>query len=353
MFQWRLSVQCLYKTSFDIYTIFIMIKTPQFLPRLQKGDLVRVISFGLSLKGVSDSQRKICKKNLAALGLRVSFGKHVEDTDEFGTSGVAARVEDLNEALIDPEVKLILSGMGGMNTAQILQSINWNLLKKNPKIFCGFSDIAVLVNAIYAKTGIVTYYGPFYGTFGMEKGVEYTLEKFKACLFLKEPFTINPAHSWSDDFWWLDQENRKFISNPGPLVINDGYAEGRLIGGHLTSLATLFGTEFLPNLSNSILMLEENGEIRPRSFDRLLQSMIHQKGFKKIKALLIGRFTSTSQIGDDILIKIIRNHPELSLIPVVAYLNFGHTYPQFTFPIGGTGRINTKGGKVIFEIINH
>jgi len=140
-----------------------MIKALQPQPRLKKGDLARVISFGLSLKGISTSQRKICKINLETLGLRVSFGKHAEDNDEFGTSSVTARVEDLNEALMDPEVKLILSGMGGMNTAQILQSINWNLLKNHPKIFCGFSDITVLVNAIYAKTGIVTYYGPFYG----------------------------------------------------------------------------------------------------------------------------------------------------------------------------------------------
>lgn len=333
--------------------IVSMIKISHFPTHLQKGDLARVISFGLSLKGVSTSQREICNRNLETLGLRVSFGKHVKDNDEFDTSSVATRVEDLNEALVDPEVKLILSGLGGMNTAQILQSINWNLLKDNPKIFCGFSDITVLVNAIYAKTGIVTYYGPFYGTFGMGKGFEYMLETFQECLFGGKPFVVNSVHSWSDDCWWLDQENRKFLPNPGPLIINEGVAEGRLVGGHLTSLATLFGTEFFPDLSDSILMLEENSEIKPRSFDRLLQSVIHQKGFKGVRALLIGRFTSTSQISDDILVKIVRNHPELSKIPVVANLNFGHTYPQFTFPIGGTGRISAKESKVIFEIINH
>jgi muramoyltetrapeptide carboxypeptidase len=330
-----------------------MIKEPRFPVRLKKGDHVRVISFGLSLKGVSISQREICKRNLENLGLHISFGKHVEDNDEFGTSSVSARIEDLNEALADPEVKIILSGMGGMNTAQILRSINWNLLKNNSKIFCGFSDITVLVNAIYAKTGIVTYYGPFYGTFGMEKGTEYMLEKFKTCLFSKEPFIVNPANFWSDDFWWLNQEKRKFFPNPGPLIINEGDAEGKLIGGHLTSLSTLFGTEFFPNLSNSIILIEENNEIKPRSFDRLLQSLIHQKGFNKAKALLIGRFTSASQISDDILVRIVKNHPELSRIPVVANLNFGHTYPQFTFPIGGTGRVGVKDGKMVFEIIKH
>lgn len=325
----------------------------KILPKLRRKGLVRVISFGLSLKGVSIPQRKICLRNLEKLGLRVSFGAHVEETDEFGTSDVKSRVEDLNKALIDPEVKLILSGVGGMNTAQILRSIDWGLIKNNPKIFCGFSDITVLVNAIYAKTGIVTYYGPFYGTFGMERGIKYTLKKFQACLFSKEPFVVDPSDSWSDDFWWFDQKNRKFIANSGPLIINEGKARGRLIGGHLTSFSTLFGTEFIPSLSGTILMVEENGEIRPRSFDRLLQSLIHQKGFEKIKAILIGRFTSTSQINDEILIKIIRNHPELASIPIVANLNFGHTYPQFTFPIGGISQINAKNGSVIFKILKH
>ena len=328
-------------------------KSPQLPPRLQEGDLVRVISFGLSLKGTSLSQREICNANLGSVGLRVSFGKHVEDSDEFDTSSVAARIEDLNEAIADPEVKLILSGLGGMNAAQILGSVDWNLLKDNPKLFCGFSDMATLVNAVYAKTGIVTYYGPVYGTFGMEKGFEYTLENFQTCLFSVEPFIVKQASSWSDDHWWLDQESRTFHQNSGPLIISEGETKGKLIGGHLPSLATLFGTEFLPDLSDSILMLEANSEIRPRSFDRLLQSVIYQRGFEGVKALLLGRFTSASQVSDDVLLKIIRSYPELSKIPVVANLSFGHTYPQFTFPIGGTGRISAKGDKVVFEILQH
>jgi muramoyltetrapeptide carboxypeptidase LdcA involved in peptidoglycan recycling len=246
-----------------------------------------------------------------------------------------------------------MSGLGGMNAAQILRFIDWDLLRNNPKIFCGFSDMAALVNAIHAKTGIVTYYGPFYGTFGMEKGSEYMLEMFKTCLFSKEPFVVNPASDWSDDHWWIDQINRTFIQNPGPLVITEGQAEGRIVGGHLTSLATLFGTEFSPDFSGSILLLEENSEITPRSFDRLLQSVIHQKGFSETKALLIGRFTSAAEISDDILMKIIRSYPELSRIPVVANLSFGHTYPQFTFPIGGTGRVNAIGTEAVFEIVSH
>ena len=330
-----------------------MIRAPLFPPRLRSGDLVRVVSCGLSLKGAASSQREICNANLAALGLRVSFGKHVDDSDEFDTSSVAVRVADLHEALADPEVKAILSGLGGMNTAQVLRSIDWTLLRKNPKVFSGFSDIATLVNAVYAKTGVVTYYGPFYGTFGMKKGSEYMLDTFRTCLFSSAPFTVQPAPYWSDDCWWLDQDNRTLLHNPGPLIINEGQAEGQLVGGHLTSLAMLFGSEFFPDLTDSILMLEENGGIRPRSFDRLLQCVIHQIGFVGVRALLIGRFTSASRISDDILVKIVRSYPEFSRIPVVANLNFGHTYPQFTFPVGGTGRISAKKHKAVFEILSH
>jgi|CXWL01.1.fsa_nt_gi muramoyltetrapeptide carboxypeptidase LdcA involved in peptidoglycan recycling len=330
-----------------------MTETPLLPTHLKKGDLVRVISFGLSLKGASLPQREVCRANLDKLGLSLSFGRHVEDSDEFDTSPIAARVEDLNEALRDPEVKLIFSGLGGMNAAQILQSVDWGLLKTNPKIFCGFSDMAALVNAIHAKTGLVTYYGPFYGTFGMEKGFEYMLESFRTCLFSSERFIVTPSPSWSDDAWWLDQGNRIFHENPGPLVITEGQADGRFVGGHLTSLATLFGTEFSPDFSGSILLLEENSEITPRSFDRLLQSVLHQKGFSGVRALLIGRFTSAAKVSDDTLIRIIRSYPELSRIPVVANLSFGHTYPQFTFPIGGTGRISAMGTETIFEITSH
>ena len=274
-----------------------MIRAPIFPPRLQTGDLVRVVSCGLSLRGANPAQREFCNANLAAMGLRVSFGNYVDDSNDFDTSSVAVRVADLHEALRDGEVKAILSGLGGMNTAQILRSIDWNLLRNNPKVISGFSDIATLVNAVYAKTGVVTYYGPFYGTFGMKKGAKYMLDTFQKCLFSEMPFIVQPSPHWSDDCWWLDQNKRNLIQNKGPLIINEGQAEGRLVGGHLTSISMLFGTEFSPDFTDTILMVEENGEIGPRSFDRLLQSAIHQKGFDRVRALLIGRFTSASGSG--------------------------------------------------------
>lgn len=314
--------------------------------------LARVVSFGLSIKGISPSQRRICDANLSKIGIDVSFGKHVESSNHFDTSSVSERIEDLHDALRDENVKIIFSTLGGMNVGQILESIDWNLLERNPKIFSGFSDMAVLTNAIFAKTGISTLYGPFYGTFGMEKGFDYSLHSFQSYLNSCEPKIVNQASFWSDDAWWIDQNNRIFNVNEGPLILNKGQAKGRLIGGHLTSLATLFGTEFFPSLKDSILMIEENSEVTPRSFDRLLQSILHQRGFDKVKALLIGRFTRATNITDEILKKIISNYPQLTSIPVVGNLSFGHTYPQFTFPIGSNARLTAGEDCFSFEIEN-
>lgn len=330
-----------------------MVRASLLPNRLKEGDLARVISFGLSLKGASPYQREICNETLARIGLCVSFGRHVEESDEFDTSSVSSRLEDLNDALGDPKVKLILPGLGGMNGAQILRYMDWQAIRKTKKIFCGFSDMATLVNAIYAKTGLVTYYGPFYGTFGMKKGFEYMLDAFKKCLFTSEAYVVKPAPYWSDDSWWVEQDNRTFYRNEGPIILNRGKAQGILIGGHLTSFATLFGTEFCPNLSGSILLIEENSEINARSFERLLQALIHQKNFQKIRGIIIGRFTLATKITNDVLQKIIGNYPELREIPIIANMDFGHTYPQFTIPIGGTARIDTTSDIPTFHILRH
>ncbi len=320
-------------------------------PRLKPGDLARVVSFGLSLRGASQEQRALCNATLSKLGLRVSFGKHVDESDEFDSSSIERRLEDLHDALEDDSVKIVFAGLGGMNSGQLLRYVDWTLLRKRPKILCGFSDMASILNAGFSKSGVITYYGPLYGTLGMTGGAQYMLEAFKQLLFVGPPLTVEHSTTWSDDSWWLDQINRIHHPNPGPVIINDGVAEGQLLGGHLSSFSTLFGTEFMPDLTGSILMVEENSEITPRSFDRLLQTLIHQTGFANIQALLFGRFTSPTGIDAGMLTRILRSYPELWKVPIVANMSFGHTYPQFTFPIGGRGRIKAKNFLTEFEIV--
>jgi muramoyltetrapeptide carboxypeptidase LdcA involved in peptidoglycan recycling len=137
------------------------------------------------------------------------------------------------------------------------------------------------------------------------------------------------------------------------LVVNEGEGEGTLLGGHLNTLGLLHGTEYMPDLRGSIVLTEVDFETQAQHFDRELQSLIHQPGFEDVQGLIIGRFQRESNIDDATLIEIVRNKPELARMPVIANASFGHTTPQFTFPVGGRGTLRAVHGQPEFVIVEH
>ena len=324
-----------------------------FPTKLKRGDKVRVIAPSRSMAIISKESRDIATKRFKELGLELSFGRHIEEIDEFISTSIESRIEDLRDAYRDPEIKAIFTAIGGFNGNQILPYIDWNLTKNNPKIFCGFSDITALNNAIYAKTGLVTYSGTHYSTFGQKLHFDYTLDYVKKCLFEDSPFEILPSLAWTDDRWWENQEDRNPTLNSGWLVINEGKAEGTILGANLCTFNLLQGTEYFPSLENSVLFLEDDGEAQSYHFDRDLQSIIHQPGFSGVKGIVIGRFQKASQMTDEKLIKIVKTKKELDNIPVIANVDFGHTSPMITYPIGGTVKISFLKENSKIEILEH
>jgi len=321
--------------------------------KLKAGDEVRIIAPSRSLAIVSEEVRRIANKRFSDLGLKISFGKHVEEKDEFASSSIESRIEDLHEAFGDKNVKAIITVIGGFNSNQLLKYLDWDLIRNNPKIFCGYSDATALSNAIFTKTGLISYSGPHYSTFGQELYFDYTLEYFKKCIFSEDPFEIIPSKQWSDDAWYENQKDRILIKNEGFLVINEGSAFGTIIGGNLGTLNLLQGTEYFPTLENSILFLEDDYESLPHTFDRDLQSLIHLPSFSGVKGIVIGRFQKASKMTNDLLIKIIKTKKELDNIPIIANLDFGHTDPKITFPIGGEANLIVKERKVKLELTKH
>lgn len=324
-----------------------------FPEKLKKGDEIRAIAPALSLGIISKENRRLAIKKLNQLGFKISFSRNAEEMDQFNSSSIKSRVADLHQAFKDKKVKGILAVIGGFNVNQLLKYLDYDLIKNNPKILCGYSDITALSNAIYKKTGLVNYSGPNFSNFAMQKGLEYTLEYFRKCLMEENSFEIKPSENWSNDRWYLDQNKRKFFENPGPLIINGGQAEGRIIGGNLCTLNLLQGTEFIPEIRNSILFLEDDEETRVELFDRNLQSLLHQPGFSQVRGLIIGRFERVSQMTEEKIMQIIKTKKELNNIPVVANFDFGHTAPMFTFPIGGMAKILITSKKIKLEIIRH
>ncbi|HEX3095755.1 MAG TPA: LD-carboxypeptidase, partial [Patescibacteria group bacterium] len=192
------------------------------------------------------------------------------------------------------------------------------------KMYCGFSDNTALQNAIFTKTGLVTFSGPNFASFANPKKYKYTLNNF-----------LN----------MVCETGSQQIKNLDKLeVINKGKASGTIVGGNLCTLNLLQGTQYMPDIKDKILFLEDDyvSNLDLLEFYRNLQSVISLPDFKKVRAVVFGKFQKESKISASTVKKIVKLKPELADIPVIANFNFGHSYPMFTFPIGGKATIDTS-----------
>lgn len=324
-----------------------------FPSKLQRGDCVRVITPARSLSIIDDETRTIANNRFKELGLNISFGQHVEENDDFYSSSIVSRIDDLHAAFLDDKIKAIFTVIGGYNSNQLLRYVDWQLIKNNPKILCGFSDITALQNAVFTKTGLVTYSGPHYSTFAQEHYFDYTLDYVKKCLFDDQPFLIEASESWSDDEWWVNQKSRHLIPSAGWLIINEGQATGTIVGGNLGTFSLLFGTEYCPTLKDKILFIEDDAETKFYEFDRRLQSLVHQLDFDQVKGIVIGRFQPGSGMTDAMLTKCIKSKKELNKLPVIANVDFGHTDPKIMWPIGGEISLRVSKADSVIKILKH
>lgn len=317
--------------------------------KLKKGDKIMVIAPSTGIKVISEECRKIAKERFESLGLEVVFAQNTTDEnfDMIGSSSVQKRAEDINQAFADKSVQGVFTILGGFNSNEILKYINYENIRKNPKIFIGFSDITALHAAIYAQTGLITYYGPHYSSIGMLKGCEYTLENMQKMLFEAGEKEFLPSDEWSDDPWFRDQENREFIKNEGWWQIQKGNASGVLLGGNLCTLILNTGTPYFAGFEkDTILLIEDDWMSQIETFDRNLQALINREDFKNVKGLIVGRFQKASQITREKL-EFILNKAELKNMPIIANVDTGHTTPLATIPLGGFARI--ENGKIFIK----
>jgi muramoyltetrapeptide carboxypeptidase len=322
-------------------------------PKLRPGDLIRVVAPSLSLSVISEPNRADADRRLGELGLRVSFGAHVAESDPLASSRVDSRVADLHDAFADPEVAGVLTVIGGYNSNELLPRLDWKLIAANPKVLCGYSDITALQCAALACAGLVTYSGPHWASFAMRRHFEATLRGFQDCLFGDEPIELSPADSWSNDAWCLDQEDRHPLPNEGWWVLAEGEASGPIVGGNLSTVALLHGTPYMPPLEGAVLFLEDDQESRPWHFARNLTALLQQPGAEAVTGLVIGRFERASEMTRELLELIVRSQPALRGLPVVANADFGHTDPMITFPIGGAAELAAGPAGAAIRITRH
>lgn len=311
-----------------------------FPRKLKHGDLIRVIAPARSRAMVMEHDHSaLIEERFGKLGLRLSFGAHVDERDSFDSSSVGSRISDLHAAFADPDVAGILTVIGGFNSNELLPYLDWDLIAANPKVLCGYSDITALQNAILAHTGLVTYSGPHWSSFGMRDHFEQTRQWFVEALLNDQDQDLAPSEAWTDDEWFLDQDNREPIPGEGWWALQPGTATGRIVGGNLCTLNLLQGTPHMPSLDGALLFVEDDYESHPATFARDLTSLLQLPVARGITGLVIGRFQQASGMTRDHLEQIVRTQPVLDGLPVLANADFGHTQPQITLPIGGEAEL--------------
>lgn len=324
-----------------------------FPPKLRRGDTIRVVAPSVSLAGLDTSYQHLIERRFAELGLTLTYGEHVRERDAFDSSSVASRVADLHAAFADPGIAGVLTVIGGFNSNQLLPHLDFDLIGANPKVFCGYSDITALQAAMLARAGLVTYSGPHWSSFGMELHFDDTLSAFVDCLFSDETMDIVPTAEWTDDPWYADQQNRHPSRNEGWLVLGEGTAAGRILGGNLCTLNLLQGTPYFPSLEGSVLFLEDDYESRHAHVNRNLVSLLQQPGFRDVRGVVLGRFQRASGMTPELLRGLVESKPELRGLPILANVDFGHTSPMIAFPIGGEAEVVADPSAPALRITRH
>ena len=317
--------------------------------KLKKGDKVMIVAPSRGVKLIGPDVRALAQERFEALGLRVVFADNAteENFDMLLTTTAEKRAADLMQAFGDTSVKGIFTIIGGFNCNQLLPYLDYELIRANPKILCGFSDVTALLDAIYAKTGLVTYSGPHFSSVGMLKGCDYTLARMSEMLMETGTHDVPASEAWSDDLWFLDQDKREFIKNDSYWILNEGKARGTIIGGNLGTFNLLLGTSYRQNnKKNTVLFVEDTADSDICDFMRNLTALSYQSDFGNVTGIVIGRFQKGSKVSRDQLMYMVNAIEPLRRLPVIANADFGHSTPLMTFPVGGEADFEAGGGKV-------
>ncbi len=319
-------------------------------PALRPGDTIGVIAPSWCGPATFPHRVERGKAYLEALGYRVVVAPHAYGCRRYVSGTPEERVADIHALVTDPAVRVIISAIGGDHSCHLLPLLDWDLIRRNPTIFIGYSDMTVLNLAIYAQTGLTTFNGPHLMTdFGeFPAPLAYTVEYLRRALTTAEPIgTITPAREWTEEFQdWAAQDDlkrpRACWPSPGWTWLKGGRAEGRLVGGAIESMGHLRGTPYWPRMDGAILFIETTEEVPgPDWVDAALQDYENMGVLGKLRGLLVGRPIGYTDEQKEQLRAVLLERTARYSFPIVTDMDFGHTAPQFTLPIGCQARIDS------------
>lgn len=291
-------------------------------------------------------------KFLKSKGIEIFEHPQVRIRDRHMAGSIKNRVIALHEMLKDPSIDILMAYWGGTNTNQILPYLDYDLFKKFPKPIVGFSDTSALLTAVNKISGVTTYMGPAGISFDKPQPFNYSYDYLKRIVFDGEnDVEIEDSDVYADDLYFLrsDSDHRIIEQNHGRKVFKEGLADAEVYASNLQTLLVLAGTKFFPNLENKVIFLEEAESEGVSEVHRYLTHLSQVINLNTVAGVCIGKFASQTKFSD------VSTEEMLYLdvfgdlnIPIIYNLNFGHTDPMFTIPIGGRVKIDTKNKKIVF-----
>ena len=307
-------------------------------PKLVPQDTVGIVSPASAFFTIHESALQRAVAHLEKAGLHVQLAPHTLDQRQHLNPPAQHRAEDLNQMFAAPEIKAIFCLSGGSGVNAVLPLLDWEQIERSAKIVMGYSAITALLIGLYTKVDLVTFHGPMIlnGFSEYPQPFTYTWQGLEEILFKMEPVgTLKPPAQWTDAYTSEDQP-RPMKTNPGWRWLRDGKASGPLIGGNLSVMLTLVGTPYWAPLRGAILCVEEVnfGSGLLRKIDESLAQCQQMGLFDQISGLVIGKVNELSEEEEALFESLILEYTADSDFPILTGVDFGHTAPQLTLPIG-------------------
>ncbi len=288
--------------------------------KLKIGDTIGIVAPSSPIIGDNIDELNKAKVIVERSGFKVKYSKNIFSNTNGYSATAREKAEDINAMFADKEVKMIWCAKGGNNSNSTFEYLDYELIKKNPKIICGYSDITSITNMITKKTGLITFSGT----------------NFKTIATDETDFSYKQALSrFVDGNLEFGPENEEYV------IIKKGNAEGELIGGNLSLTRGMVAGKYSLDFTDKILFLEELGfETDPEATSNNVYYLKQNGVFDKIKGLWIGNYEHESGISlEKIILDVLDGEYKF---PIIKSNNFGHIERKTVIPIGTKAEINTE-----------
>ena len=316
---------------------------------LKKGDTIAIITPSSNIMNfLRRTERAV--RFLNEKGYQIKLMPNALRSDGYSGGTALERATDINQAFSDSSIDAILCSTGGLTANAVLPFIDYKLISKNPKIFCGYSDITTLLLMITSRCDMITFHGPtLLPSFGEYEGcIGFTFDQFEKIVSLKSGVGLLPSAKefTTDNLYWERDDNKNLKMNIAPELIAYGPKKiitGQLFGGNLQTFVMLMHEPGFYDLNDAILFLEEES-LGTDWYERYLNEIERKGIFEKIKGLIFAKPTGSFKDISKEKRPLTKIFEELSVrynLPILANVDCGHTKPLLTFPLGIMAEIDT------------